>query len=140
MKSKKLLLLVLALCVLVTCKSDIVFASDGEGGIQATELVYNLKTSSYNVGNDTNGDGVVDDFGDTSTTTRLIPEAMYNTWTDKTATKFIPFYETATTDGGGDNVKSDTNATSNGYIWARGRDNTWRLYPCYANNQQYVTT
>ena len=46
-KSKKLLLLVLTLCVLVTCKSDIVFASNSEESTQATELVYNLKTSSY---------------------------------------------------------------------------------------------
>ena len=139
-KSKKLLLLVLALCVLVTCKSDIVFASNAEGETQ-TELVYSLKTSSYNIGNDTDGDGVVDDFGDTSTSAGgLIPSTIYNTWTDKTATKFIPFYATATRDQGGDEVKSDTTASSNGYVWARGRDSMWRLYPCYANNQQYVTT
>lgn len=140
-KSKKLLLLVLALCVLVTCKSDIAFASDSEESTQATELVYNLKTSSYNVGNDTDGDGVADDFGDTSESAGgLIPNTMYNTWTDKTAEKFIPFYATATTAGGGDNVKSDANATSNGYIWARGRDKTWKLYTLNANNQPYVTT
>ena len=66
-KSKKLLLLVLTLCVLITCKSDIVFASDNEENTQTTELVYNLKTTSYNIGNDTDGDGIVDDFGDTST-------------------------------------------------------------------------
>ena len=139
-KSKKILILVLALCVLVTCKSDIVFASDAEGDTQ-TELVYNLKTSSYNIGNDTDNDNVVDDFGDTSTSAGgLIPSTIYNTWTDKTATKFIPFYATATKDQGGDAVKSDTNANSDGYVWARGREGTWRLYPCNANNQQYVTT
>ena len=73
-KSKKLLLLVLTLCVLVTCKSDIVFASNAEESTQTTELIYNLLTSSYNIGNDTDGDGVVDDFGDTATSAAgLIP-------------------------------------------------------------------
>ena len=72
-KSKKLLLLVLTLCVLVTCKSDIVFASNAEGDAQI-KLVYDLNTSSFNIGNVTDSNY---DFGDEYKEGRLIPSTMY---------------------------------------------------------------
>ncbi|MBR2037562.1 MAG: heparinase II/III family protein [Lachnospiraceae bacterium] len=104
------------------------------------KLTYNLLTTSYNIGNDTDGDGVVDDFGDSSASAGgIIPSTMYNTWTNKSATKFIPFYATAE---GDKNATSDAQGTtySKGYAWARGYDKTWRIYPGYANNEQYVAS
>ncbi len=130
-KSKKLLLLVLALCVLVTCKSDIVFASNAEGDAQI-ELVYDLNTSSFNIGNDTDGDGVVDDFGDKDADGRIMPSTMYNNWTDQTATKFIPFHETSKDDTSTPNERKEK-------VWARGRTRTWQLYLGYID-EKYITT
>ena len=130
-KSKKLLLLVLTLCVLVTCKSDIVFASNAEGDAQI-KLVYDLNTSSFNIGNDTDGDDVVDDFGDKDADGRIMPSTMYNNWTDQTATKFIPFHETSKDDTSTPNERKEK-------VWARGRTRTWQLYLGYID-EKYITT
>lgn len=104
-------------------------------------LDYNFVTGSFNIGNDTNGDGVIDDFGDSANVANgLIPNTMFNTWTDKNAAFFVPYYATDANDGN----KTNPDATTNGFAWARPREATWRLYPiwsnaAFANNQPYFS-
>ena len=104
------------------------------------EIKYLLGSSAYNIGNDTNGDGIVDDFGDNNGIVSYLPEDMFNTWTNKGASFFIPFYATDSADAN----SSNTQASVNGYAWARVREDNWRLFPIwkntgYAANEEYFT-
>lgn len=100
----------------------------------AVEITYNFVTNSYNIGNDSNGDGVVDDFGDNANVANgLILKSMYNTWTDKTADYFIPYYAT---DANDKNPTIPEATNNNGYAHSRAREYAWRLYPIW-NNAKY---
>lgn len=107
------------------------------------DVTFKILTSAFNIGNDTDADGIVDDFGDSATSASgLIPSHMYNNWTDKAAQKFVPFYATGNTNNS-DTPSSNANASTNGYVWFRAREGYVRFYPMYGSypkNEAYFTT
>lgn len=102
------------------------------------ESVYNFATSVFNIGNDghfldTNSyNGVINSY--------LSRWNLYNTWTDTSASKFIPFYVTSNTSDaeyvGDDGVITATpTGTNNGYVYLRMREDAWKLYPIWTDGR-----
>ena len=106
--------------ITVTCGEDF---GTVEVEVTATSTYY-FDIKAFNVGNDTNGDGKADLFGDERNeyTTTIVDDAQLNTWTDQTASKHIPFYVEGST-------KHASVGTFYTYYRTRSSVNDWQLAP-----------
>lgn len=114
----------------ITDKIDLYVLTAQPSG-EALQITYNFTSNSYNIGNDSNGDGIVDDFGNKMEDANGLLTVL-NTWTDQTADYFIPYYATDSNDAN----STISGASENGYAHARKREaGLWRLLPIWTDSR-----